>query len=210
MRCSRWVASTGATCEARHAVPAQPDGCRHRHLLATAGMSWVRSQVRLKRQVAHNVRHLFFHSVHNAMFKHILLATDGSSSAEHAAQKAFQLARVHGGQVTAAFVVDPYPYVGLGSMNPLGLEAYRAAAHATAGKAFSHLTELAQAAGVQLEARIVEESHVVQGILAAAEDVAADLIIVGSHGRSGLQRMLAGSVATHVVGLSTRPVLVVR
>ena len=144
------------------------------------------------------------------MFKHILLATDGSSSADHAAQKAFQLARIHGGQVTAAFVIDPYPYVGLGSMNPMGLDAYRAAAHEAAGKAFSHLNELAEAAGIALDARLIEESHVVQGILAAAENVAADLIVVGSHGRSGLKRMLAGSVATQVAGLSTRPVLVGR
>ena len=153
---------------------------------------------------------LIFHHLHDPMFKHILLATDGSSSAEHAAQKAFQLARIHGGQITAAFVVDPYPYVGLGSMNPIGLDAYRAAAHEAAGKAFSHLNELAQAAGIRLEARLVEESHVVQGILAAADDVAADLVVVGSHGRSGLKRLLAGSVATQVAGLSSRPVLVVR
>jgi nucleotide-binding universal stress UspA family protein len=41
------------------------------------------------------------------MFKHILLATDGSASAEHAAKKALELARVHGAHVTAAYVVDP-------------------------------------------------------------------------------------------------------
>ena len=155
-------------------------------------------------------QHCSFQLRHDLMFKHILLATDGSSSADHAAQKAFQLARIHGGQVTAAFVIDPYPYVGLGSMNPMGLDAYRAAAHEAAGKAFSHLNELAEAAGIALDARLIEESHVVQGILAAAENVAADLIVVGSHGRSGLKRMLAGSVATQVAGLSTRPVLVVR
>jgi nucleotide-binding universal stress UspA family protein len=144
------------------------------------------------------------------MFKHILLATDGSASAEHAAQKAFQLARIHGGQITAAFVVDPYPYVGLGSMNPMGLDGYRAAAHEAAGRAFSHLNELSQASGIPLDARLVEESHVVQGILAVADEVAADLIVVGSHGRSGLKRLLAGSVTTELASTSTRPVLVVR
>lgn len=154
--------------------------------------------------------HWFIQHLYDDMFKHILLATDGSASAEHAAQKALHLARIHGGQVTAAFVVDPYPYIGLGAMNPIALEAYRAAAHEAAGKAFSHLTELAQAAGIPMEARLVEESHVVQGILAAAQDVAADLIVVGSHGRSGLKRLLAGSVATQVASLSTRPVLIVR
>ena len=42
------------------------------------------------------------------MFKHILLATDGSASAEHAARKALELARIHGAHVTGAYVVDPY------------------------------------------------------------------------------------------------------
>jgi nucleotide-binding universal stress UspA family protein len=47
------------------------------------------------------------------MFKHIVLATDGSTSAERAARQAMALARIHGGQVTAVYVVDPYPYVGM-------------------------------------------------------------------------------------------------
>ena len=53
------------------------------------------------------------------MFKHILLATDGSASAEHASKKALELARVHGAHVTAAYVADPYPYIGIGEVNPM-------------------------------------------------------------------------------------------
>lgn len=144
------------------------------------------------------------------MFKHILLATDGSASAEHAAKKAMDLARVHGARVTAAYVVDPYPYIGLGAVNPMGFDAYMAAAQEAAAKAFVHLSDLAKAAGVQLEARLVEESHVVDGILSMADEASADLIVVGSHGRSGIQRLLLGGVAHKVVAQSTRPVLVVR
>ncbi len=144
------------------------------------------------------------------MFKHILLATDGSPSAEHAAKKAIDLARIHGAQVTATFVIDPYPYIGLGAVNPMGFDSYQAAAQEAAAKAFVHLSDLAQACGVHLEVRLVEDSHVVGGILSVADEVASDLIVVGSHGRGGLQSLLMGSVATKVVSQSTRPVLVVR
>ncbi len=144
------------------------------------------------------------------MFKHILLATDGSASAEHAAKKAIDLARIHGAQVTAAFVVDPYPYIGIGSANPVGFQSYMSAAQETAARVFTQLADMAKPAGVHLEVRLVEDAHAVDGILAMAQEASADLIVIGSHGRSGLQKLLLGSVAGKVVTHSTRPVLVVR
>jgi len=144
------------------------------------------------------------------MFKHILLASDGSASAEHAAKKTMDLARIHGASVTATYVIDPYPYVGIGDANPMGFQSYMTAAQEAASKAFVHLSELAHAAGVPLEVRLVEDSHVVDGIMAVADEVAADLIVIGSHGRNAVQKLLLGSVAGKVVAHSTRPVLVVR
>ena len=52
------------------------------------------------------------------MFKHILLATDGSAASEHAAQLAVSLARQHRARLTVVYVVDPYPYLGIGEANP--------------------------------------------------------------------------------------------
>ena len=144
------------------------------------------------------------------MFKHIVLASDGSASAGHAARKALELARVHGGQVTAVHVVDPYPYLGIGEANPLGFQAYMSAAQDTAARTFTELAALAQAAGVALQTRLVEDAHVVDGILQVADEVSADLIVVGSHGRSGVGRLVLGSVAHKVVAQSVRPVLVIR
>lgn len=144
------------------------------------------------------------------MFKHILLATDGSASAEHAAHKAMELARIHGAQLTAVYVVDPYPYLGIGEANPLGFQSYMAAAQEVSTKAFTHLADLAKAAGVQLQVRLVEDMHAVRGILQAADEATADLIVVGSHGRGALEKLVLGSVAGKVVAQSTRPVLVVR
>ncbi len=144
------------------------------------------------------------------MFKHILLATDGSPSAGHAAQKAFALARIHGAQVTAAYVVDPYPYLGIGEANPMGFQAYMSAAQDASTKVFIHLADLAAAASVPLQVRLVENIQAARGILQVADDAAVDLIVIGSHGRSGVEKLVLGSVAGKVVAQSTRPVLVVR
>lgn len=144
------------------------------------------------------------------MFKHILLATDGSEAASQPAHRAVELARIHGAQLTAVFVVDPYPYLGIGEVNPMGFQAYLAAAQETATRAFNEIADLAEKAGVQLKTLLVEDAHVAAGILKAAEDVGADLIVVGSHGRSRLEKLMLGSVARKIVDQATRPVLVVR
>ena len=71
------------------------------------------------------------------MFKHILLATDGSAASDHATSMAVTLAREQGARLTAVYVVDPYPYLGIGETNPMGLNAYLSAArdHAAAAHA---------------------------------------------------------------------------
>jgi nucleotide-binding universal stress UspA family protein len=144
------------------------------------------------------------------MFKHILLATDGSASAEHAAKKALELARVHGAHVTAAYVVDPYPYIGIGEVNPMALQSYMTAAQNASTQVFVKLADLAAATGVQLQVQLVENMQAARGIVQLADQVAADLIVIGSHGRSGVEKLVLGSVAAKVIALSTRPVLVIR
>ncbi|HMA06318.1 MAG TPA: universal stress protein, partial [Ramlibacter sp.] len=69
------------------------------------------------------------------MFKHILLGTDGSAASEHAATLAVGLARTHRAKLTALYVVDPYPYLGIGETNPMGFQAYMAAAQQHAAQA---------------------------------------------------------------------------
>ena len=85
------------------------------------------------------------------MFKHIVLATDGSPSAAKASQTAIDLARVHGAKITAAFVIDPYPYMSLGEDSGEAFQAYMNAAHATSLKVTGELEQKAKQAGVQLE-----------------------------------------------------------
>jgi nucleotide-binding universal stress UspA family protein len=146
------------------------------------------------------------------MFKHILLGTDGSAASEHAATLAVELARTHGAKLTALYVIDPYPYLGVGETNPMGFQAYMAAAQQHAAQAHAKVAALCQQATppVSLEVRLVEEVTAMRGIVDMAQQESADLVVVGSHGRTGISRLMLGSVAAQVVAHSTVPVLVAR
>jgi nucleotide-binding universal stress UspA family protein len=146
------------------------------------------------------------------MFKHILLATDGSSASDHAATVAIGLARIHGAQLMVVYVVDPYPYLSLGESNPYGFQAYMSAAQQQAAQAHAKVNALCMQdlPHVEMQARLIEEVTPAIGIVQTAKTEGADLIIVGSHGRSGIARLMVGSVANKVVAESNVPVLVVR
>ncbi len=144
------------------------------------------------------------------MFKHVLLATDGSAASENAAQLAVDLARTQGAKLTALYVVDPYPYLGIGEANPMGFQAYMSAAHQHAGVAHGKVLDLCEKAGVEFHPRLVEDAAAAAGIAQTARDVGADIVVVGSHGRTGVSRLMLGSVAAKVVAESPVPVLVAR
>ena len=146
------------------------------------------------------------------MFKHIVIATDGSAASEHAAQLAVGLARTHGARLTSVYVVDPYPYLGVGEINPQGFQSYMAAAQAQAAQAHAQVETLCKQGGaaVALDVRLVEDMAAASGIVQTAEAIGAELVVLGSHGRSGIARLMLGSVSTKVVAESKVPVLVTR
>ncbi len=146
------------------------------------------------------------------MFKHILLATDGSSASDHAATMAISLARIHGAQLMVVYVVDPYPYLSMGEANPYGFQAYMGAAQKQAAQAHARVNTLCMQVQprVEMQARLIEEVTPAIGIVQTAKTEGVDLIVLGSHGRSGIARLMLGSVANKVVAESTVPVLVVR
>ena len=143
------------------------------------------------------------------MFQSILLATDGSAASEHAASLAVELAKAHG-RLMALYVVDPYPYLGIGESNPMGLQAYTSAALEHAASAHAKVQALCERAGVPFEPHVAEDVTAASGILQTARQTEADLIVVGSHGRTGIARLMLGSVAGKVVAESPVPVLVAR
>ncbi|MCJ0762977.1 universal stress protein [Variovorax terrae] len=152
------------------------------------------------------------HSSEASMFKHILLATDGSAASGNASALAVSLARQHGARLTALYVVDPYPYLGIGEANPLGFQAYMSAAQNAAAQAHAQVAALCEQGGapVALQTRTVEDVTAAAGIVQTAQDEGADLIVVGTHGRTGVARLMLGSVASKVAAESPVPVLLAR
>lgn len=144
------------------------------------------------------------------MFKHILVPVDGSATAKLAAEKAIGLAQAHGSSVTAIFVIDPYPFTGVGSDFAYGQAEYLGAATAEANAAISSVKAMFEQAGISIDTAVIESHAIWRGIVEAAEMAQADLIVMGSHGRSGLEKLVLGSVTQAVLSHTKLPVLVVR
>ena len=144
------------------------------------------------------------------MFKHLLVPIDGSPTSELAVDKAIGLAKAFDREVTTIYVVDPYPFTGVGADFAYGQGQYLNAAKAAANDALSHARKQMEQAGVKLHTATVESHTVWRGILEAADTGGADLIVMGSHGRSGIEKLVLGSVAQKVVSHSKLPVLLVR
>lgn len=144
------------------------------------------------------------------MFKHILVPVDGSATASQAVTKAAELAKALGSQVTAVYVIDPYPFTGVGADFAYGQSQYLTAATAEANGALEAVKTAMQSAGVPVETALCEGHAVHEGILSTLEKTGADLIVMGSHGRRGLEKLMLGSVTQRVLGVVHVPVLVVR
>lgn len=144
------------------------------------------------------------------MFKHILVPVDGSPTAALAIDKAVALAKAFGSSVTAIYVIDPYPFTGVGTDYAYGQAQYLTAATAEANEAIKGAKQAFEAAGIAVKTALVEGHAVYKGILETAESGGADLIVMGSHGRRGIEKLMLGSVAQRVVSHAHVPVLVVR
>jgi nucleotide-binding universal stress UspA family protein len=144
------------------------------------------------------------------MFTSILIPTDGSEKAVIAASKAVELAKEQGAKLTAVVVIDPFPYIGLGEASAFGLQAYLSEAQAMATQSLDGVRAMAEAAGVPFMAETIERSAVFEGILDAATEQGCDLIVMGSHGRSGVKALILGSATQKVLTHSRIPVLVIK
>lgn len=144
------------------------------------------------------------------MFKHILVPVDGSDTSEVAVGKATELARAFGSTVTVIYVIDPYPFTGVGTDFAYGQAEYLSAATAEANAAVHAAKEAFANAGVTVDTSVIEAHTAWRGIVEAGASLEADLIVMGSHGRNGLEKLVLGSVAQAVLSHTKLPVLVVR
>lgn len=144
------------------------------------------------------------------MFTRILIPTDGSDLANKAAKNALEMAKLQGASVVGVYVIDPFPYIGLGEASALGLQAYMEEVQVAAQNALTQIRAEAEALGVRYQGDTIERSATYEGILDTAEAEHCDLIVMGSHGRQGMKALILGSVTQKVLTHSKLPVLVIK
>lgn len=136
-------------------------------------------------------------------YKHILLATDLHDENMKATQKALTVAEQNGAQLTLVHVVEPLPAYAMGYFGSVNIEKE------LVDEAVKNLSDLGKEINVPEQDQRVEIGSVKVAVLNIAKEVGADLIIVGSHGRHGLEKLL-GSTAAGVLHGAGCDVLVVR
>jgi len=133
----------------------------------------------------------------------IMLATDGSKYSASATDRAISFAQSYGGKLKVLSVVN-IPTEFYAEAPAVVEDLVRQA------KGFvAEVQARAAAAGVPAET-YVSESEASQAIINMAKEQKADIIVMGSHGRTGLRRLLMGSVTEEVLGHASCPVLVVK
>jgi nucleotide-binding universal stress UspA family protein len=145
------------------------------------------------------------------MYKRILVPTDGSSISVNAADAAIELARALGGEMVALSIAVPEPVLqsldGAMVLDPgqqVDVLLEQANGFATT------LAERAQAAGVPCTPVTAFSLDPGEAIVKAVREHGCDLVVMGSHGRRGLSRLLAGSVTQAVLAYAPVPVMVLR
>jgi nucleotide-binding universal stress UspA family protein len=147
------------------------------------------------------------------MYQRILVATDGSPLSKKAVTSAIQLAATCGADLLALKVVPRYPQAYFEGSIPLSAEEISRVEGQWAAAAESQLASVAKAAqakGVVCKGVTVKSDVVSDAIIATAKKHKADLIVMASHGRKGIKRLLLGSETQQVLTHSHTPVLVLR
>ena len=145
------------------------------------------------------------------MFKLLLIATDGSELAAKAVRGGLELAKSLGARVVVLTATEPW----LGMINAdlnvvnFSIEEYEKATKEEAARILGKVRDEALTLGVECETLHIN-GFPAEAIIETAKAKACDLIVMGSHGRRGIARLLLGSQATKVVTLSSVPVLVWR
>jgi nucleotide-binding universal stress UspA family protein len=146
------------------------------------------------------------------MYRHILIPTDGSELAEHGVTNGLSLAKSVGAKVTVIVIEEPFNWLSVSET-----QAQRAseefAKHTEqikrhAGSVLDRVANAAKQAGVPCDTVQVENVQPYQAIITTARDRGCDLIVMASHGRSGLSALVLGSVTNKVLTHTKTPVLV--
>ena len=138
-------------------------------------------------------------------FNKILVPTDGSEYTKAAARKAMELAKLSGGKITALYVMDQTIFTNV-PMDTAVMNVYRTL-ETEGNSALNFIKNLGEEYEVEVEIKLIEGIPV-KIILEMSKEY--DIIVIGTLGRTGMSKLLMGSVSEKVVRASKCPVMVVR
>lgn len=146
------------------------------------------------------------------MYKQILVPVDGSETANKALRAALDLAKNSGGRVRAIHVIEELAYVSGYEQFGAYTEDLLNAMQEAGKKILQDAMTRAHSAGVEADNLLFDSvsGRLAEVVATAAREWNADLIVVGTHGRRGVGRMLLGSGAEQIIRLAPVPVLVIR
>lgn len=149
------------------------------------------------------------------MYKHILLPTDGSEIAQAGVEHGIRLARTHGGKITVVTVTEPmggqFAFASdLWSPSEEETAAFDATQARIAERILKPVKEKAEALGLNVETLHVPWRRVAGALIETAEKQGCSLIVMSSHGRTGMNRIMLGSQTAEVLATASVPVLIVR
>jgi nucleotide-binding universal stress UspA family protein len=146
------------------------------------------------------------------MYKHILVPTDGSTLSAKAIKTAARLAKVSGARLTGLSVMPPNPMPIYAESVTYGIAPrnYKEIKEKAAKKALAVVQIEAETSGVEAKTLSLTADQPWRAIISTARSKKCDLIVMASHGRSGLSALLLGSETAKVLTHSKVPVLVCR
>lgn len=147
------------------------------------------------------------------MFKTIMLATDGSKLSQKAVKSAIDLASKFNAELVAVKVIPRYVqtyFEGSFTVADIDVKSIEAQWAAGAQQVLDKVATSAAAKGVSVKTSVIKSDDISDGLVKAANKMKVDLIVMASHGRKGVKRLLLGSETQNVLTHSEVPVLVLR
>jgi len=150
--------------------------------------------------------------VHVAMYKRILVCTDGSPLAQSAAREGVKLAASLGASIVALLVTPPFEAPKGYASSPLAqqIERHQSASEALAARSLGAIARQAKTLGVRCTPLHIGRYPPAATIVDTATRERCDLIVMGSHGHGALGQLLVGSVTSRVAAICSVPLLIVR
>ena len=148
------------------------------------------------------------------MYKHLLIATDGSALSERAVTKGVDLAKQLGAKVTFVTVSEMWSPSEMADRAKLGdgfgVDSFEAAQAESARKILAAAAAVASKAGVASDGVHVADKRPAEGVCAVAASSGCDLLVIATHGRRGMLQLWLGSQAMEIIAMAPAPVFVVR